>query len=194
MSDFDIGLSHRSEIGHDLFDDFINHVSVPELRLAIEERQEKEVYAALEWLIPTAVIIFISKSYFDAFLKEMGKEHYHLLKNAIKGLGKRLLGPTGPRFVRITSGKGKVPKDDHYSLVFSVVADVGVGKNIKLLIQRDASQLECEELIDSFIDFLDGFHNKPIDIKLLEALETCRGRTILVAFNRKTKTIEEVII
>ena len=104
------------------------------------------------------------------------------------------MGPTGPRFVRVTSGKGKVPENDNYSLVFSVVAEVGEGKNIKLLIQNDVSQLECEEIINSFMDFLDNCHNMKIDIKLLEAQETYRERTILVEFNRKTKTIEKIIM
>jgi hypothetical protein len=197
MPDFDVALSYQKEIlpdEFDIIDDFIQLVSAPRLRLIIDEREKDTLYAGIEWLLPTAVVLFICKSYFDGFLKEMGKEHYHLLKNAIKILSKRVLGPTGPRVVRVTSGKGKVPKDDYYSLVFSVVADVGGRKNIKLLIQRDVSQQECEEIIDTFMDFIDSFHNKTVDIKLLEALETCRGRTFLMAFNRHTKTIEQVVM
>ena len=72
MDDLHIGLSYRSDIESDLFDDFISLVSVQDLRLYIEERQ-KTIYAGLEWLVPTAVFIFISKSYFDGFLKEMGR-------------------------------------------------------------------------------------------------------------------------
>ncbi len=192
MDDLHIGISYRSDIKSELFDDFISSVSTPDLRLSIEERQGS-IYAGIEWLIPTVIFISISKSYFDGFLKEMGKEHYHVLKKALKNITRRLLGPNGPRFIRVVSGRGKVPRNDKYSLVFSVVADVGGGKNIKLLIQNDVSQLECEEIISSFMAFLDDFHNMRKDLKLLEALGTHRGRTFLVESNRDTKTIDRVI-
>ncbi len=192
MSDFDVALSYRKEIRADVIDEFIQLVSAPSLRLNIDEREKDGPYAGLEWLLPTAVVIFICKSYFDGFLKEMGKEHYHLLKRALKTLAKRVLGPAGPRVARVTS-KGKVPQSDHYSLIYSVVADAGGRKRIKLLIQRNVSQRECEEILDAFMDFLDNFHNKTPDIKLLEGLKTSRG-TVLVAFNRNTKTIEQVVM
>jgi hypothetical protein len=197
MSNFDIVLSYRKEIFAEEFDvinDFVQLVSAPHLRILLDEREKDGLYAGIEWLLPTAFVFFIFKSYFDGFLSEMGKEHYHLLKNALKILAKRVLGPTGPRLVRITSGEGKVSKDDHYSLVFSAVAEIGDRKNIKLLIQHDVSQQECEQIMDSFMDFLDNFHNKTLDMKLLEALKNSHGRTVLVEFNRKTKTIEKVIM
>jgi len=90
MSDFDVALSYRKEICTDVIDDFIQLVSVPRLRLIVDKREKDGPYAGIEWLLPTAVVFFICKSYFDGFLKEMGKEHYHLLKNALKILAKRV--------------------------------------------------------------------------------------------------------
>ncbi len=190
MSDFDLGLSYRSDIGPNLFNDFISQISVPELRLAIDEREES-FYAALEWFIPTVVFVFISKSYFDGFLKEMGKEHYHLLKNAIMTLAKRLLGPSVPKFAIISSGKGKVSKDNPFSPIYSVVAEIGGGKSIKLLIQNDFSEQQYDELLEVFMEFLHNFHNNQ-NTKSLKKLEINSRRTILVAYNPVTKAIEQV--
>ena len=191
MLNCDVALSYRKEIPADVVDDFINLVSMPNLRLTIEEREKDGPYAGLEWLLPTAVVVFICKSYFDGFLKEMGKEHYYLLKKSLKELCRKLLGSDGPRVFKITKGKISEPND--YSLVLSVMADFGGRKKIKLLIQQDASEQECKEIIDTFLDFLDNFYNIAPNIKLLEELEKGRG-LLLVAFNRDTKTIEQVII
>ena len=191
MLDYDVGLSYRSEFSDDSINEFIKLMSSSSLRLAVAERKEIGVYAGYEWLMPTAVIVFIFKSYFDGFLNEMGKEHYHLLKNSLKSLTRRLFRPSGPRAMIVTSGK--INKHDEYSFVYSVMADVGGNKKVKLLMQQDVSQQECDEIIESFIDFINNLYNRTADFKILDELEKGRG-ILLVAFNRKTKTIERVVM
>lgn len=78
----DIGISSDENISESIFTNFINTISKEELTFKIEPRETGRIYASIEQLIPTAIILYIGKSYFDSFLKEMGKEHYHLLKKA----------------------------------------------------------------------------------------------------------------
>src|SRR5471032_377269 len=61
-----------------------------------EERESNGPQAGLEWLMPTAVIFFIGKAYFDGILKEVGKDHYGLLKKGVKSLYERMVGPKAP--------------------------------------------------------------------------------------------------
>ncbi|WP_152632822.1 hypothetical protein [Pseudomonas fluorescens] len=76
-----IGISHISQIETAIFDDFASEISHPALVFDIETRPAPAPYAAIEWLVPTTIILFIGKAYFEEFLKEMGKDHYHILKN-----------------------------------------------------------------------------------------------------------------
>ena len=72
--------------------------------LRVEQRDEDGPFAAFEWLVPTAVVVFIGQAYFDAFLKEMGKDHYALLKAGMKSLYSKLLGPSAPKTVVVSAG------------------------------------------------------------------------------------------
>jgi hypothetical protein len=50
------------------------------------ETREPQTYASLEWFIPTALVVYIAKSYFDGFLREAGKNNYRSLKNALTSI------------------------------------------------------------------------------------------------------------
>lgn len=47
-----------------------------------------QVFASFEWIMPTLVVGFVFKSYFDGFLKEAGKDHYQLLSSSLKKLAR----------------------------------------------------------------------------------------------------------
>ncbi|MGB0443386.1 MAG: hypothetical protein ACPGFK_00925, partial [Flavobacteriaceae bacterium] len=42
-------------------------------------KRENSVWNAIEWTIPTIIVGYILKPYFETFLKEAGKEHYKIL-------------------------------------------------------------------------------------------------------------------
>jgi hypothetical protein len=46
----------------------------------------------VEWFIPTAIVFFVAKSYFDGFLKEAGKDHYQLLKSKLSKTAAKTMG------------------------------------------------------------------------------------------------------
>ena len=81
-----IGLSYTTRISPDIFTEFECLVAAEGLDLHVEQRDEDGPFAAFEWLVPTAVVVLIGKAYFDGFLKEMGKDHYALLKAGLKSL------------------------------------------------------------------------------------------------------------
>lgn len=186
-----IAISYSKSIPAEVFDDFVQIVSVDNLDLHVESREEEGPYAGLEWLIPTAVIVFLGKSYFDGFLKEMGKDHYNLLKAGLKTLREKLLGTAAPE-VTVISTAGKTRKDQPYSLVYSILAETDAGFRFKLLLQRRVSEREYDEILDAFLTFLAAYHAYSLDREITEKLKTSRvvGGTLLLAFNQKTKAIE----
>lgn len=191
MSSPQIAILHTESIPAEVFTEFVRIVSADKLNLHVEAREEGGLYAGLEWLIPTAVIVYLGKSYFDGFLKEMGKDHYNLLKDGLKTLRERLLGSSAPE-ITTASTPGKATKDQPYSLVYSILAQGEAGLRFKLLLQRGVSEREYEEILDSFLAFLDAYHAQSLERETVEKLRTSRvvGGTILLAFNQETNVIE----
>jgi hypothetical protein len=186
-----IAIIHSPAIASGEFDDFANVVAAPNLSLRIDSRDHDGPYAGLEWLVPTAVAVYLGKSYFDAFLKEMGKDHYQLLKKGLKTFRTKFVGPNAPQ-VTIISSSGKVNTSQQYSLVFSVLAEAESGRRFKLLVERDISENEFDEVVDAFLSFLESYHSGTLDTADVEKLKSARaiGGTLLLAFDRATKAIE----
>ena len=189
----DVAILHTSRFPREVFADFERLVASPRLQLAFDEREEDGPYASVEWLIPTAVIAYIGKSYFDGFLKEAGKDHYAVLKSGLKSLYSKLVGPEAPK-VTVVSTQGKTKDPQIYSLVFSLLAEAGPKARIKLLIRNGASSAEYEDTIRTFLEFVSAHHEGTLDPHVLQAVDGVRvvGETLLVAYNPSTGQIEPV--
>ncbi|RQO62858.1 hypothetical protein DBV14_03550 [Variovorax sp. KBW07] len=152
--------------------------------IEFEQRNEGGPYAGLEWLLPTAVILFIGKAYIDGFVKEIGKDHYALLKQGLKSLYARLVGPRAPALT-IVSTAGKSGAKSPYSLLFSLLAEAPDGLCFKLLIKASATEAEYDATVNAFIAFLDAFHNKALPAEVVQELQAVRvvGKTLLLAYD-----------
>ena len=188
-----IAISHIDSIPEEIFSDFVRAIYTDRLRLDIESRKDGVIYAGLEWLIPTAVIIYIGKSYFDGFLKEMGKDHYNLLKVGLKALREKLLGPAAPQMT-VMSSPGKTTQNQPYSIVYSIVAEGDGSLRFKLLLQREASELDYDEILTAFLGFLEAYHAHATEAAVVANLEAPRasGGIVLLAFNLETKALEVI--
>jgi hypothetical protein len=181
-----IAISHIDAIPAEIFDEFAGMISMNGFNLEIEPRPQS-AYAGVEWLIPTAVVVFITKSYFDGFLKEMGKDHYGALKKGLSLLRKRL----SPIRVSLVGSGGKASENQTFSYALSIVAEAHTRYRFKFLIQENLPDGGFDVLLDSMIDFLESFHAGRLDSDFGQQLEECRivGGTILLAFDDKTKKL-----
>jgi len=186
-----IGLSYSESLSSELFDEFIQCIKTDKLDFQIEARENHGPFASIEWLIPSAVVIFISKSYFDTFLKEMGKDHYNLLKSGLKKLWIKVFGPKAPKY-HIISTKGKSESGQPYSLLFSIYAEAKAKFRFKLLLQKDISEQAYNEIIESFTAFLLAYHAGNLGMDYINMLNQARnmGGTIFIAYNFELKKIE----
>lgn len=148
-----IGLLHEDQIPEIFFQEFEESITAPGLIFKRETRPSGVPFAGIEWLMPTVVLAYVAKPYFESFLKEMGKDHYDLLKKEFKKLYERFAGPRAPD-VKIFATQGKSSKDQPYSLFFSVVAEAPDGVRLKLLIPRPIEQTEYEIAISRFLDLV----------------------------------------
>lgn len=186
-----LGLIYTEDVPRAVFDDFVETVSTPGLDLAIESRPPSGPFAGLEWLIPTGVMLFIGQGYFNGFLSEMGKDHYAVLKAALKSLRDRFA------LVRVTvvGTPGKASLDQPYSLFYSIYFEAPTGRRVKFLVPNgEAGDQDAFRAMDAFGEFLAAAYSGdlyPAQRDML-ARAPAFGGTALLAFNPETGRIEPI--
>ena len=184
-----LALMHADTIPPEYVADFTETVRADRLELAVQARPFGGPYAALEWMMPTVIVAYLAKPYFESFLKEMGKDHYGLVKDGLKKIYARVAGPKAPE-ISLVSSSGKVGKEQPYSLFFSVVIEAPDGRRFKLLIPRPITESEYELAIGAFLQFADQLYERGLDERFSKALEAIRhpSQTVLVAYDVTEKS------
>ena len=153
----DIAVVFDERISNDDFDIFEDSVKSEGLSLMVQSREPNGPQACLEWAIPSMVVAYLGKSYFDGFLKEMGKEHYHSLKDGLSSLTTKVMDK--PRIEPMLLGTpGKISSNNPFSLVFSIQAETDDNFTFKLLVPKRVSDCNYDEIISKFMVFLDEYH------------------------------------
>jgi hypothetical protein len=186
-------VSYTTGIAPDTFTEFERSVAAEGLDLQLEQRDEDGPYAGLEWLVPTAVVLFVGKAYFDGFLKEMGKDHYALLKAGVKSLYAKLVGPQATQVV-IVSTRGKASSEQPFSLLYSILAEADGGARFKLLLQRGATRDEYEATVEAFFQFVDAYHSGTLSSEAKAELQNAKvvSKTILMTYDAAAQRLQVV--
>jgi len=170
--------------------EFRASVAANELNLVLEKIPSTRAFAAIEWLMPTALMLFVAKSYLDGFLGEAGRDHYVALKKATLRVAERVNRLAVTRI----GTPGKLALIQPYSPVFSIWFERDDQTRFKFLIPADLSPEETEAAFDSFFAFMDGWHAGSLTQGERAPFETGprTGRTVLLAYSLRTKKIELV--
>jgi hypothetical protein len=182
----DLLLSYQLPLQEEALQPFIDAVSAPGLALVIEPRPPCGPFAGIQWLLPTAVIVWFGKSYFEGFLKEAGKDHYVRIKRGLGTLWPLFFGEN--RVVRMTAvgTPGKIrPDDAKYSLGISILAEAGSGLHFKLLFPDDISAEGFNIATARFLHFLERYYGGDLDVatELHPGAAHAVGRTILATYD-----------
>ena len=186
-------LLHEDTIPTEFLADFTDTVRADSFELLVRSRPSGIPFAAIEWLMPTAIVAYLTKPYFESFLKEMGKDHYGLLKKGLQELYARVAGPKAPEMVLISTA-GKINKEQLYSLFFSVVVDGPDDHQFKLLIPRHITESEYKLALEAFLQFAAHLYSQGLDKKFAAALKAIPhvGRTILVVYDTADRLIKPI--
>lgn len=189
MSDLpQLVISYIKSIPEDIVNDIETILSHDKLNLVFESHPPLGPQASLEWLIPTAIAIYISKSYFTSFLEEMGKDHYFLLKKGLKTLWDRIFSKDRKILVHKISTKGKIDKENKYSFLFSIWAYIDDKHRIKFLFEDILTEEEYDKRIELVLGFLEEFFGQKKNLnKYINSIDsTDLLGTILVAYDENT--------
>lgn len=181
-------------ISSEVVSGFEEDIKTPKLNVKVEPVPMMGARAGVEWLLPTAIVAYIAKPYFESFLSEMGKDHYSIAKTALKNLQARIMEKFGDR-LKFYSTSGKIhPDSAKYSPVFSIEAQSVAGFRFKLLIQTDISSDNFEKAVDAFLPFIAGnqrFEDIVSQASQLPGYKTMRS-VILVCYSEESGQLELV--
>jgi len=190
LSQSHIALSYEGPIPPAFLEEFHQAVAADALDLRIEQRPSGRVMASIEWLMPTALLAYVGKRYFDVFLDDLAKSHLAALRRGIKTLGQRM---SEVRYARVAS-RGKLPVADLYSPLFSVWTDRQEGGRFKLLVANGLSEAQRGTVLDAYMTFIQAYHTGALDPEDLAVLAGARplGGVVLLDYDLSSATIQLV--
>jgi hypothetical protein len=185
-----IGISYVESIPRELIDPFLNAVSDDRIEIIEEPRHDAMFFASVEWFIPTAVVLYLSKGYFDGFLQAAGEDHYELLKTTISTWFTRL---SHIRVTYLASANKKLRADNPFTGAISLLAE-GKGNAFKLMFRHEADEEEISQSIVAFLEFLRHFHSGRPPSDFIADFDTSErvDRLRLVYFDVKIQQLRQL--
>ncbi|MDQ3565424.1 MAG: hypothetical protein M3436_15285 [Pseudomonadota bacterium] len=159
MPDFDIGLRYYTVIPDGYLDEFRASFIDDDVRLS-EQELEPAPFNAMEWVIPTAVAVYVAKPFLDAIIKraadDFGDAVYPRIKAAIINLAKKLYVRERLPLVMITS---QGPNDDSSDVIqFSICSETTTKRRIKFVFTKTYAEQQYETCIDQIFTILAEHH------------------------------------
>lgn len=175
MSNHSLVVSYDAEVPKDFFEDFLRDAKSANVPVETGTRTVGPMMA-LEWLLPTTVIVFLAKPFLDAFLKraadDVADAVYPKIKNAIVKLVIKVLVSTRGSWKRITPS-GELPREGR-SAFFSIESETKEATRIKFVFNEGANEERYEACVNQALQFLQAHHiettldpllNAPVDEK-----------------------------
>lgn len=184
-----IGIVCPDNFSDIIINEIINGIEEPNLKIAVN-KVPPTPFAAIEWTVPTILVAYLAKPYFEEFLKEAGKDHYHKLSNWLK----KVVTNMKDIKVKTITSSGSIHKvDDNYSQskAVSLIIQTKTGKPIKILFDNDLEKEDWENAIDVILDFvIKNYENSPNDEMSIKTKDLKPNKPLYAIINKLTKELE----
>jgi hypothetical protein len=140
------------------------------LEIELQTYPVNQVYGSVEWAIPTFLVIYVLKSYFDGFLKEAGKDHYSVLKNWLKSKAE-ILKPIQVTTIVPDTSPNKIDVNNTQSKTFSIDSKTRDEIRIKFLFDNNLTIDDWNIAIDNALIMLEEHHLKEGNDCLTQQIE-----------------------
>jgi hypothetical protein len=183
----DVTIIYREDMPKQLVRDLVQELRGENVNVQVEER-ENVPYAAFEWAIPAAVILFIAKAYVDTLLKEAAKDHYPIIKRKLAKFADKVLRIKQQVFVSAQS-PNKVNKNNPVSNSFAVWAMMIDGRPLRFLFygdrEEDYYEYAIEKIFNILMNHASEYPNDELSIQVLKAPGL--SREIYLLFDESTR-------
>jgi len=150
----DLELSFANSIDARTFEAIVEDLGAGGAHVELRRRPPEGPYAFLEWLIPTAVILWMVKPYLQEFSKETGKLHAKGLHDGLSKLWNKVFGPKPEITYTIVASSGKV-KQEVFSAAVSVKAMRNDRGDVILLFPLATSPEDFSLAVDRFMELME---------------------------------------
>jgi len=151
---FEVAVSFTDQVPENIPGEFIS--SLEDVGVDVEtEKRQSGPYAGYEWLLPTAVIVYISDKYFGTMLQKMAEDHYSAIKNGLKRLISRTAGPDREiQLNYVASSPAKVSSNEAPPL--SIYSKLSDGRPIKFVVEYLPDEEDVSKCINSMIEVMEN--------------------------------------
>lgn len=147
-----LSISVASYVPESSYEDIIEDFNAAQFPILLEKR-DPQVFAALQYLMPTAVVVYLLKPYFEKFLSKMAEDHYDLCKSGIKRLWSRFVSKDRSFRPHLIGTREKVLETD-LGLELSFVAIGADQQRFCLLFPHLISESEFEKAVVAFYSLI----------------------------------------
>ena len=189
MKNSHLVLIYDEQVPSSILDQFCCDLEAESLDFRRQALPSGEPQASQDTLFLTAIVFLLLKPYFDGFLKEAGRDHYVILKKALKSLWRRLFGKDVNFRVVMLTPSGEV--ESKHSFLFSIYAEINNGRKVKFLIREGCSEDEYVAGIDAFLNLIESYYlNVPYEgIEIDLDGEKDYWGNIFIEFDPETKSL-----
>ena len=159
------------------------------------QRRDPEVFAAFQYLMPTAVVIYILTPYVAKFMSMLAEDNYNSCKSGLKKLWSSLLAKDRAFRVGIVATGGKV-SDSDLSLELSFASRTADDQSFRLLLPDGISASDFKDAILTFYSLMRE-HDRDPGAPLLNKLSS-DGRKVhiqrVLTWVPETRSVVEIDI
>lgn len=180
-----LSLVYIEEFKDDAFGSFSNELKKNGIVSTLISKPNPGPQAAIEWLMPTAVIVAISTGFFN----EIGKELFTLVKDKVGSLTLSTVKKYRREPKLLASSNDKIK---NFTPAFSIYSESKNGLDFKLLLPEYSENIDYNKTVHTYLDFLDDYNDGVISEKDigLDLSHPLHMKVITVYYNEETNRIE----
>ncbi|MBS1593498.1 MAG: hypothetical protein JST90_04195 [Bacteroidetes bacterium] len=140
-------------VDQSFIDELFAEVGALPFSINVNRKKPDGPFMMMEWAVPTMMVAYIAKPFFESFLKEAGKDSYEVFKVWLKkilAMSRRFKLKT----ITATESIHKISPNYSQSKVISIVIRLSDDRNLKVLFNDNLSQEDWELALDSLLDFV----------------------------------------
>lgn len=150
----EVQITYLENINPNIFNEF-KQLSKGEINLSVEKRTPG-IYGAWEWALPTAIVVYFIKPYFETMLKEAAKDHYSIIKKGAKSLIDKTIRE---------SNKIKLSEK------LAIYCELQQERNIKFCLIEGLSSEEYDNQVEKLAELLKDHYNCYPEDKLTKKIK-----------------------
>lgn len=148
----DVIVSYLDILPEDLVSEFETTLKGTGAKVATRPRPSGP-QAGIEWLLPTAIVVYLTQRYLGTLLQEAAKEHYPTIKSTLARLVRRTTGAGREiRLRAVASSPNKIESSE--PIVLSVYVELRSGRKAKFCFEHSLDDTDIKVAVEAFLELI----------------------------------------